>query len=116
MATTLTLDARIDAATRLRRHGWRVRGLIYAALGAAFLWCFYTIVVADTDWPRLMGTSFARTLGHFLEFDVSLLSELVDPAIDTALMATVATLLGLVLALPVAWLGASNITPLGRFT
>src|SRR5204862_4162749 len=39
---------------------------------------------------------------------------LVDPAIDTALMATLASLLGLVLALPVAWLGAANITPLGK--
>jgi phosphonate transport system permease protein len=114
--SVLTLDARIDAATRLRRQGLRVRGLVYAALGAAFLWCFYVVVVSDTDWARLAGTSFARTLGNFLAFDPSLLREMVDPAIDTALMATVATLLGLVLALPVAWLGASNITPLGRFT
>jgi phosphonate transport system permease protein len=112
---SLTLDARIDAAARLRRQAWRVRGLTYAALGAAFLWCFY-VVVADTDWARLANTSFARTVGNFMEFDPSLLREMIDPAIDTALMATVATLLGLVLALPVAWLGASNITPLGRFT
>jgi phosphonate transport system permease protein len=50
----------------------------------------------------------------FVEIDFSLLPDLVDPTIDTALMATLASLLGLVLALPVAWLGAANITPLGR--
>jgi phosphonate transport system permease protein len=43
-----------------------------------------------------------------------LLPELVDPTIDTALMATLATLAGLLLAIPVAWLGAANISPLGR--
>jgi phosphonate transport system permease protein len=43
-----------------------------------------------------------------------LLPELVDPTIDTALMATLATLAGLLLAIPVAWLGAANISPFGR--
>ena len=43
-----------------------------------------------------------------------MLPELVDPTIDTALMATLATLAGLLLAIPVAWLGAANISPLGR--
>ncbi len=42
-----------------------------------------------------------------------MLPELVDPTIDTALMATLATLAGLLLAIPVAWLGAANISPLG---
>jgi phosphonate transport system permease protein len=116
MAATLELDARIDAVSRMRRQGWRTRGLTYGVLGIALLWTFCAVVVKDTDWARLAGASLARTLGRFMEFDVSLLADLVDPAIDTALMATLATLLGLVLALPVAWLGASNITPLGRFT
>ncbi len=31
-------------------------------------------------------------------------------------MATIATLLGLVLSIPVAWLGAMNISPLGKFS
>ena len=43
-----------------------------------------------------------------------MLPELVDPTIDTALMATLATFAGLLLAIPVAWLGAANISPLGR--
>jgi phosphonate transport system permease protein len=39
-----------------------------------------------------------------------------EPALETALMATMGTLVGLVLAIPVAWLGATNISPLGRTT
>ena len=45
---------------------------------------------------------------------MALLPDLVDPAIDTALMATLASLLGLLLSIPVAWLGAANITPFGK--
>ena len=108
MNTTASLDLRIDAISELRRRTWLARAAIYGAIAAAVAWSVYAIVVADTDW------TISRTLGRFLEFDVSLLPELVDPAIDTVLMATLATLLGLFLALPVAWLGASNITPLGK--
>lgn len=110
----LALDRRIDAAVRLRGRTSRSRALVWLALGAGVLWTGYAVVIADTDWARLASASLLRTLGRFLEFDVSLLPDLVDPTIDTALMATLATLGGLLLALPVAWLGASNITPLGR--
>jgi phosphonate transport system permease protein len=114
--SALALDARIDELAHMRQRSRRLRALGFAVLAGAVLWTFYAIVVADTDWSRLTGASLLRTLGRFLEFDVTLLPDLVDPAIDTALMATLATLLGLLLALPVAWLGAANITPLGRTT
>ena len=108
------LDTRIDAIARMRMRTWRHRALVYGALAAAVAWSVYVIVVADTDWARLGASSLGKTIGRFMEFDVALLPDLVDPAIDTALMATLASLLGLVLALPVAWLGAANITPLGK--
>ena len=73
-------------------------------------------MIADTDWARLAASSAGKTLKSFLEFDNALLPDLVEPTIDTALMATLATLVGLLLALPVAWLGAANITPLGRIS
>jgi phosphonate transport system permease protein len=107
-------DARIDAVAQMRRRAWAMRASIYAVLALAVLWSMYAIVVADTDWARLAQSSLARSLRRFVEIDFSLLPDLVDPTIDTALMATLASLLGLVLALPVAWLGAANITPLGR--
>jgi phosphonate transport system permease protein len=111
-----SLDLRIDALARARRRGQVSRALLYLGIGALVLASLYAIVIADTDWSRLSGASVMRSLGRFLEFDVSILPDLVDPAIDTALMATLATLLGLVLALPVAWLGAANLTPLGKTT
>jgi phosphonate transport system permease protein len=109
-----SLALRIDEVVRARRRGQASRGLRYLAIGALVLASLYAIVIGDTDWSRLTLASVGKSLGRFLEFDASLIPDLVDPAIDTALMATLATLLGLVLALPVAWLGASNLTPLGR--
>jgi phosphonate transport system permease protein len=53
---------------------------------------------------------------RFIDFDVSVLKDMWEPALETLLMATIATLLGCVMAIPVAWLGATNISPLGRFT
>jgi phosphonate transport system permease protein len=111
---TRIVDARIDDIARMRWRRWRSRALIYGVLAALVVWSACVIVVADTDWARLAGASLGKTIGRFMEFDVALLPDLVDPAIDTALMATLASLLGLVLALPVAWLGAANITPLGK--
>jgi phosphonate transport system permease protein len=113
-AVAESLDLRIDVLVRARRQTQGVRALVYLTIGAAVIASLYAIVVADTDWSRITAASLARSLGRFLEFDASLLPDLVDPAIDTALMATLASLLGLVLALPVAWLGAANITPLGK--
>jgi len=111
---TRLIDTRIDAIARMRWRKWRNRALVYGLLAALVAWSVYVIVIADTDWARLAGASLLKTLGRFMEFDVALLPDLVDPSIDTALMATLASLLGLVLALPVAWLGAANITPLGK--
>lgn len=107
------LDARVDDIARSRRRAWQRKAALSTAIFAAVAWSMW-VVVADTDWARLAGASLLKTLGRFMEFDVSLLPDLVDPTIDTALMATLASLLGLVLALPVAWLGAANITPLGK--
>ena len=112
--TPRAVDLRARAIAAGRRRNRMLRSLAYLALFAAVLWSVQVIVIADTDWARLASSAMGRTLKNFLEFDYRLLPDLVDPAIDTALMATLATLAGLLLALPVAWLGAANITPLGR--
>jgi phosphonate transport system permease protein len=72
--------------------------------------------VADTDWNRILNGTRLTTLGRFFDFDVNLLQDhdLWQQALETLVMATLATLLGLVFSIPVAWLGAANITPLGR--
>ncbi len=110
----LTLDQRIDAVARDRRVVRRMRLLTLGVIVLFVLGTMYAILVKDTDWSRLTLASIGTALGRFADFDTSIIPDLVDPAIDTALMATLASFLGLFLALPVAWLGASNITPLGR--
>lgn len=108
------LEMRVDAIAAMRARTWRNRALLYGLLGLGIAWSVYVIVIADTDWARLAGASLGKSIGRFMEIDLSLVPELLDPTIDTVLMATLASLLGLVLALPVAWLGAANITPLGK--
>jgi phosphonate transport system permease protein len=65
-----------------------------------------------------MGTAgdIATAFARFLPPDASLFPELVVPAIETFMMAVLGTVLGATIALPVAWLGAWNITPLHWFS
>src|SRR5690606_19750147 len=51
------------------------------------------------------------TLERFFWVDWALAPTLVVPALETLMMATLGTLLGCVLSLPVAWFGALNVTP-----
>ncbi len=110
----LALDARVESMALERRRGRFARFTIYFALVALVAWSVKAIVVDDTDWQRLFGASLLPTLKSFLDLDLSLVKELWEPALETVLMATVATLAGLVLSIPVAWLGAANITPFGK--
>lgn len=105
--------AQLDASRR-RARIWRyVRYVLIALLVA---WSVEAIVVGDTDWSRISASGVATAAGRFLAFDASILLSLWEPALETVLMATLATLLGALMAIPVAWLGANNISPLGRLT
>ncbi len=99
-----------------RRRSRRFSLLFQAGIAALVLWSLEAIVIGDTDWSRITLASVGRALGRFAEFDWRLMPDLLEPALETVLMATLATLLGLLLAIPVAWLGAANISPVGRVT
>jgi len=107
-------DVERIAAWRARSR--RVRYLVYFIIAVLVLWSVEAIIVGDTDWDRISIKSMAESAGRFMAIDLSILPDLLTPALETVLMATVATLIGLVLAVPVTWLGAMNISPLGRFT
>ena len=109
-----TLGLRVAAIAAGRRRSRLARYSTWLALLAVVVWSIEAIVIADTDWSRIVTGSLLTTLGRFLEPDLSVIPELFEPALETVLMATVATLAGLVLSIPVAWLGAANITPFGR--
>ena len=96
-------------AQRKRRLGHAAMAGAVALLAA---WSLHSVVLADTDWSRIGGSlGFLGALGRFLSLDLALAPQLVEPAIETFMMATLGTLLGCVFSLPVAWLGALNVTP-----
>ena len=107
---------RIDALEAARRRERRWRYLRYGLIALVVGWSVEAIVVGDTDWSRITLDGLAKGAARFLAFDASILTSLWEPALETVLMATIATLLGALMAIPVAWLGADNISPLGRFT
>lgn len=102
------------ASSRRQARLWRYGR--YAVLVLVVAWSVEAIVVADTDWSRITWESVLKSARRFIDFDVSVLSDMWEPALETVLMATLATLLGSFMAIPVAWLGADNISPLGRLT
>lgn len=105
--------AELDASRR-RARLWRYGR--YALIAALVAWSVEAIVVGDTDWTRITWAGVMSAAWRFIDFDASVLTSLWEPALETVLMATLATILGAVMAIPVAWLGAQNISPLGRFT
>lgn len=108
------LERQVAGIAAGRRRTRLTRYTAYLVVLVLVLWSVEAIVVRDTDWSRIAGGALLVTLGRFLELDLSLIPQLWEPALETILMATIATLAGLVLSIPVAWLGAANITPLGR--
>lgn len=124
MADSMTIGAPriatvIAGRRRSRMFNWSL------AIGALLVigWCVKSTIIADTDWERMGGTlGILGSIGRFLFVDWSLAPLLVVPAIETLMMATLGTILGCFLALPVAWFGALNVTPsrmifypIGRF-
>ena len=59
---------------------------------------------------------FLKQLSYFIGLDLKIVPYLFKPAFETFLMACLGTMLGLIMSLPVAWLGAKNVTPLGMFS
>ena len=107
---------RIAQLDEMRRRARTWRYLRYALIALLVGWSVEAIVVGDTDWTRITAAGVASAAWRFIDFDASILLSLWEPALETVLMATLATLLGALMAIPVAWLGANNISPLGRFT
>jgi phosphonate transport system permease protein len=98
----------IAARRRRRFNNWAILFGVLLIVG----WCVEATIIADTDWRRMGGMlGIIGSIQRFLLIDWSLVPLLVVPAIETLMMATLGTLLGCILALPVAWFGALNVTP-----
>jgi phosphonate transport system permease protein len=110
------IDVRADEVAARRGRSLLLRAVFWSLVHLTVLGSIYAIFVTDTDWSRIFNGTLGPTLARFLEIDLSFTGELWKAAVETVLMATLATLSGLLLSVPVAWLGAANITPLGKFS
>jgi phosphonate transport system permease protein len=104
--------ARIDRVLASRSRQRLAGAAAAAAVAAVAAWCLHDVVIADTDWSRIGGTlGFLAALQRFFRLDLGLAPQLLEPALETFMMATLGTLLGCLFSLPIAWLGALNVTP-----
>jgi len=88
--------------------------IFYITLIVVIFLSVYFIIVLDTDWHRIgSGGGVLEQLSYFVGLDFTIMKHLIVPTFETFLMACLGTMLGLFLSLPVAWLGARNVTPLG---
>lgn len=104
------------ADTQVWRHrSPRGQILLWAGwlgLVALFVWC-WNLMTERTMWVFVYDapTAAADLVGRALPPRWSYLEQLWRPLIDTINIATLGTLLGIVLAVPLAFLAASNTTP-----
>lgn len=109
-----------EAADRIIFMRRRRRTLMGGLLGLVLLlmaWSIHVTIITDTDWER-MGRfmDVVRAFGRFVAIDLALLPQLIDPALETLMIACLGTFLGLLLCIPAIWFGALNITPFPPLT
>ncbi len=101
----------------MRRKGRMLRSAIYLVLFMLVLWSVQVTIIDDTDWERI--GSFAnvlRSVQRFIGIDFALFADLLKPALETFIIASLGTLLGVIVCIPAAWFGALNITPFKPIT
>ena len=109
-ASNATINLERVLALRSRNR-WS-KGIVYGVLFALVLWSIQVTVIADTDWERIgsLGAVLEAT-SRFIGIDFALFPNLIEPAIETFMIACLGTLLGVIICIPAAWFGALNITP-----
>lgn len=117
MAMTETMPRDIDAIFRARSRKNLIRSCILLVVLALVVWSAEATIIADTDWERMGSLSnVLETASEFAGVDWSLAPTLWQPALETIMVATLGTLVGVVLCVPAIWFGALNITPFPPIT
>jgi phosphonate transport system permease protein len=102
----------LDVILYRRRRAKEIRYCLYAILFLLVLWSIKVTIIKDTDWDRIGGLgSVIRGVGRFFPPDLSLIKYLFKPTVETFMIAFLGTMLAIILAIPVVWFGAHNITP-----
>lgn len=109
-----------DATRRIISMRQRRKALIGGVLALLLLlmaWSIHVTIIEDTDWERMGGMmEVLRAFGRFAAIDTALLPQLIDPALETLMIACLGTFLGLLVCIPAIWFGALNITPFPLLT
>ena len=101
----------------LQENPLRERRVIFRRYGLNALFAVllsmmaYHIFVVETDWARMGGIrEIIETAAEFWP-DMAFFPTIIDPLLETLLMAFWGTVLATVLAMPVAYISARNISP-----
>ena len=117
MAALARNDQRVSEFLSGRRRDHVKRALIYVLVVALVVISVKTTIIDDTDWERIGSFSnILSSIGEFLQVDWSLLPNLWKPALETILVATLGTVLGVLTCIPAIWFGALNISPFPPIT
>lgn len=109
----LVIEEKTQAVISLRTRRKVIRYGLYILLGILVLWSIESTIIRDTDWERIGGLrSVGQALRRFVPPDVSLITQLLKPTVETFMIASLGTMLAIVLAIPVSWFAAQNISPL----
>lgn len=113
ISTTLSVDDIIKL--RKRRNRWHL--VFYLIVLALVVWSVKVTVIDDTDWERIGSLSQIMTdVSRFVGIDFQLIPDLLEPTIETFMIATMGTLMGVVICIPAIWFGALNVTPFKPIT
>lgn len=117
MAAISATSPQVERILAARSKAKTTRSLIYLLVAALVFWSVKTTIIDDTDWARLAaGDGVLGAAAQFFGFDYDLFPTLWQPAIETVMVATLGTLLGVILCIPAIWFGALNITPFPMVT
>ena len=117
MASAQATAEQVDRIIAARAKTKLLRSLIYVVMLVLVVLSFKTTIIDDTDWKRLGSVAAVlESVAQFLGVDWSLVPNLLVPALETIMVATLGTLLGVILCVPAIWFGALNITPYAPVT
>jgi len=102
----------VDALLAERRRQRGIHLVIVIVLTLLVAWSVDVTVIQDTDWERMGSLAeVLKSAGRFVSVDWALFPKLVEPALETFMIACLGTLLGVIICVPAVWFGALNITP-----
>jgi len=107
-----TIQQKTESIIAIRTRRKAIRYMVYVGLVFLVLWSIQSTIIEDTDWDRIGGLkSISQGVKRFVPPDFSLFGQLVKPTIETFMIAALGTMLAIVLAIPVSWFAAHNISP-----